>query len=143
MGKPKAMKAYTDLGFSFGPNPLKSKSILIFSLGPSATCSSSSPQEDYDGESGGERDVAGGPRSWSKLPTSRATSDMPNCTVFAAVFQRRHPGGEPAAAAMASEDGASSCGFYKCVRDCLGRTWSSGGEFTTCVADNAAAIEFL
>ena len=85
MGKPKAIKAFTNLGFSFGSNPLKSKSILIFSLGLSATCSSSSPQEDYDGESGGERGVAGGPRSWSKLPTSRATSDMPNCSGLASV----------------------------------------------------------
>ena len=34
MGKPKAIKAFTNLGFSFRHNPLKSKSILIFSLGP-------------------------------------------------------------------------------------------------------------
>ena len=59
MGKPKTIKAFTNLGFSFGSNPLKSKSILIFSLGLSATRSSSSPQEDYDGESGGERGVLG------------------------------------------------------------------------------------
>ena len=97
--KPKAIKAFTNLGFSFGSNPLKSKSILILSLGLSSTCSSSSPQEDYDGESGGERDIAGGPRSWPRLPTFRAASTNAICAVFAALFQRRHPGVEPAAAA--------------------------------------------
>ena len=43
----------------------------------------------------------------------------------------------------APEDGASSRDLYRRVRGFLGRTWSSGGEFATCVADNAAAIEFL
>ncbi|RVW90101.1 Retrovirus-related Pol polyprotein from transposon TNT 1-94 [Vitis vinifera] len=42
-----------------------------------------------------------------------------------------------------SEDGASSCGLYRRVRGFLGRTWPSGGEFAMCVADNAAATEFL
>ena len=43
----------------------------------------------------------------------------------------------------APEDGASSRDLYRRVRGFLGRTWPSGGEFATCVADNAAAIEFL
>ena len=42
-----------------------------------------------------------------------------------------------------SEDGASSCSLYKRVRGFLGRTWPSGGEFAMCVADDAAATEFL
>ena len=45
MGKPKAIKAFTKLGFSSESSPLKPKSILLFSLGHSATYSPSSPQE--------------------------------------------------------------------------------------------------
>ena len=105
MGKPKAIKAFTNLGFSFGPNPLKSKSIVIFSLGLSATCSSSSPQEDYNGGSGGERGVVEGPWSWSRLSTFRAASTNATCAVFAAVFQRRRPGVEPVAAAWRRRPG--------------------------------------
>ena len=101
MGKPKAIKAFTNLGFSFGPKPLNPKSMFILFLGLSATWPSSSPQEDHDGENGGEKGIAGGLGGWSKLQPLRAISSCraASSAIEHIQLQLLGAGVEPAAAA--------------------------------------------
>ena len=79
---------------------------------PFITCSSSSSPVTVTEKNGGEREIAGGPRSRPRLSTFRAAPPCraaPSC-VGRVQLQRPGDGVEPAAAAFTGARGASSSG---------------------------------